>query len=47
MTSMLLSMMLSVVPVAMAMLPEKVEHAAMAEASPWFWMVAVAALQED
>jgi len=39
--------MLSVVPVAMAMLPEKVVHAATAEASPAFWMVVVAALQED
>jgi len=33
--------------VAMAMLPEKVVHAARAEASPAFWMVVVAALQED
>lgn len=34
--------MLSVVPVAMAMLPEKVEQVARAEASPEFWIVAVA-----
>jgi len=33
--------MSSVVPVAMAMLPEKVEHEAMAVASPWFWTVVV------
>jgi hypothetical protein len=39
--------MLSVVPVAMAMLPEKVVHDARPEASPAFWMVVVAALQED
>jgi len=29
------------------MLPEKVVHDARPEASPWFWMVVVAALQED
>ena len=34
--------MSSVVPVAIAMLPEKVEHEAMALASPAFWMVMVA-----
>jgi len=34
--------MSSVVPVAMAMLPEKVEQLARAEASPEFWMVVVA-----
>merc|ERR1712137_422256 len=34
--------MSSVVPVAMAMLPEKVEQEAMALASPAFWMVVVA-----
>ena len=39
--------MLSVVPVAMAMDPEKVVHDARPEASPAFWMVVVAALQED
>jgi hypothetical protein len=33
--------MSSVVLVATAMLPEKVEHEARAVASPWFWMVAV------
>jgi len=31
----------------MAMLPEKVVHDARADASPAFWMVVVAALQED
>lgn len=35
--------MLSVVPVAMATEPENVEHVAIAEASPAFWMVVVAA----
>jgi hypothetical protein len=39
--------MLLATPVAMAMLPEKVVHDARAEASPAFWMVVVAALQED
>lgn len=34
--------MSSVVPVAMAMEPEKVEHVARAVASPAFWMVNVA-----
>lgn len=34
--------MSSVVPVAMAMLPEKVEQLARAVASPAFWMVVVA-----
>jgi len=34
--------MSSVVPVATAMLPEKVEHDAMAVASPAFWTVRVA-----
>jgi hypothetical protein len=33
--------MLSVVPVAMAMLPEKVVQVERADASPEFWMVAV------
>lgn len=37
--------MLSLVPVAMAMLPEKVVQEARADASPAFWMVVVAALQ--
>lgn len=36
----------SVVPVAMAMLPEKVEQPESADASPAFWMVVVAALHE-
>ena len=39
--------MLSVTPVAMAMLPEKVEHAARADASPPFWMVVVAELLHE
>jgi hypothetical protein len=47
MTLIPLSIMLSVVPVAMAMLPEKVVHDARPEASPAFWIVVVAALQED
>ena len=40
-------MMLSVVPVAMAMLPEKVVHPERPEASAALEMVVVAALQED
>ena len=39
--------MLSVTPVARAMLPLKVEHAARADASPPLWMVVVAALLHD
>jgi len=38
--------MLSVVPVAMAMLPVKVVQPERADASPAFWMVVVEALQE-
>jgi hypothetical protein len=34
--------MLPVVPVAIAMLPEKVVHDASADASPWLWIVWVA-----
>lgn len=37
--------MLSEVPVAMAILPVKVEQPAMADASPAFWTVVVAAEQ--
>jgi hypothetical protein len=41
-----LSAMSSVVPVAMAMDPEKVLQAARAVASPAFWMVAVADVEQ-
>lgn len=47
MTLMPSSAMSSVVPVAMAMLPEKVEHDANAVASPEFWMVVVAEMVQS